>query len=423
MLSEGPLSAYLRWAKQQRRDFVVWSGPTPRVVVIEPESVREVLRSEDFVRNPEAVATMFGRSLLRLAGEPWRARRSMLAPAFRGQGLGQAVEIVQSETEALIARWRGHGGRTFRPTRELSFCMLKILGRLLFGYEFEAGEGGGSTLHRTLVILASDSVARHFLPPAIADLRDRGRARAARAELDALCGRLLQSGGSTPFMTALRGGLARGELDRATVIDELRAFLIAGHETSATAAAWSLAQLAAHPEFAADIVAEGKEAASFTSAREVGGLTASARFVKETMRLFPAVPLATAQPVRDLRLGRLDLPRGTQLDISCFVQHRLPWLWPQPKIFDPERFSVAPREGTYLPFLLGPHTCVGMQLAMLELPLMLSRLAAEFEFELPAGPPTLNLRVSLHPAGLQLRARARRSTVAAVSSTGAFPRI
>ena len=407
LAGSGPLDAYLRWALDYRRDFVVWSALTPRLVVIEPDNLREVLRGEDFTRNVEAVDTMFGRSLIRLAGERWRERRSMLAPAFRGAALGGALDIAQDEVSQLIARWHARGVQPFNPTRELSFCMLRILGRFLFGYEFEGDAHGGSRLHRVLVSLASDSVARHFLPGPVAALRDRGQARAAREQLDELCELLLAEGGPTPFMQALRSALAQGQLDHSTAIDELRTFLISGHETSATAAAWAVAMLAQHPREAARLVEEGQRAERIQAPEEVAELDHSVRFIKETMRLYPAVPLATAQPVRDVRLGRFDLARGTQLDISCFVQHRLPWLWPEPERFDPDRFYSTPRAGSYLPFSLGPHTCVGLQVAMIELPLLVSRLAAHFELELPEGPPRLNLRVSLHPAGLRAVARPR----------------
>jgi cytochrome P450 len=411
LFSEGPLDAYLRWAKQERRDFVVWAGPRPHVVVIEPESIREVLLGGEqlFCRNSHALANMFGESILRLDGEPWRRRRAIYASAFRGEALGRAVGIIQDETEALIASWAARGGsQAFKPARSLSTCMLRILGRFLFGVALDAAATGREPLHRALVVLASDAVARHFLPEPLVSLRNAGPVARARSQLDALCVELLEGDSETPFLAALRGGLARGELDRITVIDELRTFLIAGHETSATALAWALALLAEHPERAAFVRREGEAAASMTTPDELGALEHSTRWVKETMRLYPAVPLATSQAAQDVRLGRLEIPRGTRVDVCSYVQHRLPWLWSAPARFEPDRFSQPAPFGTFLPFLLGPHTCIGLQLAMIELPLVLARLAASFEFELPAGPPRPNLRVSLHPAGLVVRARPRR---------------
>ena len=162
-------------------------------------------------------------------------------------------------------------------------------------------------------------------------------------------------------MAALRGALARGEIDRATAIDELRTLLIAGHETSATAMAWAVALLAKHRELAVSLRREGELANRITTIAQLGELELTERCAKEVLRLYPAVPLAIAQAVTDVRLGHIEVPRGTRIDLSCYVQHRLPWHWPEPQHFDPDRFLRPPSFGTYLPFSLGPHTCLGMQ--------------------------------------------------------------
>jgi cytochrome P450 len=405
LFAEGPLDAYLRWAKQEQRDFVVQCGLAPRVVAIEPESIREVLAGEQFGRNTAATEHMFGRGLLRLDGQPWQQRRSLFAPAFRGEALAAVIAIVQDETDALIRSWHAHAGRSFRPARELSACMLRILARFLFGIELDMQRHGGAPLHRALVTLSTDAVMRHFLPGGLVSLRNARAVAQARAHLDGLCELLLREGRPTPFLQALREALASGEIDRATVIDELRTFLIAGHETSATALAWAVALLVEHRELAQPVRAEGERAARITSLVEFAELEHTQRFVKEVLRLYPAVPIASARALADVQLGRLELPRGTIVDVSSYVQHRLAWLWPEPERFDPSRFEQPPRYGSFLPFLLGPHTCIGQQLAMIELSVMLARLAASFTFELPDGPPRPNLRVSLHPAKLVLRAR------------------
>ena len=410
LFGEGPLNAYLRWALDQGRDFVVYVGASPRVLLIEPESIRKVLTGgEDFVRNSASVGRAFGESLLRLDGDPWKQRRALYRDVFRAPNLDAAVDIVQSECDNLIARWSDRKGEAFRPNRELTACLLQIISRYLFGLGDDLATPQG--WHRALVTLANDVVFRHFIPwPAVAMARSHARAvEEARAKLDEMCEGILRDGGPTPYLSALRGAMARGEVDRATVLDELRTFLIAGHETSATAAAWILALVAQHGALAEPVRGEARIARQATKVAELGALEHSTRWVKEALRLYPAVPLASAMPTRDLRLGRLELPRGTPFDICCYVQHRLPWFWPDPERFDPERFSTPPTFGCFLPFLSGPHTCVGMQLAMVELPLLVSRLVDAFDYELPKGPPRPNMRLSLHPSGLEIRALPRAS--------------
>lgn len=401
IVEQGALDAYLAWALEQRRDFVVWPGPKPHVVVIEPESALRVFANDElFVRNAEPTRHLFGRGLLRREGDAWADLRRTLAPAFRTEALAPAVPVVQRLTDELIERWASEG--EVRPTRDLSFLMLQVLGEVLFGYSFDAEKHGGKPLHRALITLSTDSVMRHFLPPTLVSLRSGRDVRASRRWLDALCADILDDGGDVPLLDAIRASLGRRAMDRETAIDNIRNLLIAGHETSATAVAWSTSLLAQYPELADEVAAESEAAESAATIADVGALEQANRWSKETMRLFPPVPISISQTAADTTLGHLQIPRGTRVDFLSYVLHRLPWLWPDPTRFDPSRFATKPEKGTFLPYLVGSHTCLGMRLADVEVALVTARLAGALRFTLPDGPPKVNLRLSLNPGGLRV---------------------
>lgn len=407
ILRDGVLGSYLRWALEARDDFEIWAGPVRHVVAVRPESVRRVLGgSPAFERYVTPTANLFGGGLLRLDKEPWRARRQLLAPAFRRDATTELVAIVHAETEALISNWRGHG-QAFKPTRELSFLMLRIFGRLLLGFEFDQQRHAGRPLHAALITLSTDSILRHFLPPALVWGFNARAVGAARRLLDGLCAEVLERGGATPFLTIVREAIADGTLDRATAIDELRSFLIAGHETTATALAWIVATLASQPELIPPIRAEAATAVNAQTPEDVAKLEGTLRLVKEVMRLYPPVPLSIYRAVEHTTLGPLQVARGTRVDVCSYLLHRLPWVWDEPERADPDRFLGAVAPLSWIPFLIGPHTCIGARLALLELPLVAARLIDAFEFALPKGPPQLNLRVSLNPAGLLITAKSR----------------
>jgi enediyne biosynthesis protein E7 len=403
IFQRGVVEAYLGWALgSQGRDFVVWAGTVPHVVLVRPQSVEAVLRGgEDFLRNVEPSKALFGAGLLRMEGKPWQRRRVLEAGAFHPGQLQQARALIVEEAERLIALWRTRA-EVFSPTRDLSSCMLRILGRFLFGFEFDLERHGGRALNRALVTLSVDVIQRHFLPLLLVDAWTGRRVAQALAWVERLCRELLTQGGDTPLLRALRGARDRGELSEQVVLDELRNFLIAGHETSATALSWVLALLAQHPEAAervrAEVASQGLERLEYTTC-----------LVKEALRLYPPAPFSVSVAMREVVLGDLLVPGGTRVDICSYVLHRLPELWPEPERFRPERFlDFDDRStGAYLPFLLGPHRCVGAGLAMLELPLVTALVAQAFDFELPEGPPRPNLRVSLHPADFRLRVRPR----------------
>jgi cytochrome P450 len=407
ILREGMLDAYLRWALEAQDDFEVWAGPVRHVVVVRPDSVRRVLGgSPEFEREIVPTKFLFGRGMLRLDGEPWRRRRHLFTPPFRAESMDDVVPIVHDEVDRLIASWRATTG-PIKPTRALSFLMLRILGRWLFGFDFDEQRHGGHTLHAALIALSTNSVMRHFLPLPIVRAFNHGTILWARQRLDGLCEEILARGRNTQFMTVLRGALAKGELDHDTVIDELRTFMIAGHETTATALAWTVATVASHPELLRGIRAEARMAVEARTPDDVAALEASLRLVKEVMRLYPPVPISISRAALPTNLGSIRLTPGTLVDISSYVIHRLPWIWPEPDRVEPWRFVANPLPGTWIPFLLGPHTCIGARLALIELPLIAARLVGAFDFELPKGPPRVNLRLSLNPAGLEILAKSR----------------
>jgi cytochrome P450 len=121
------------------------------------------------------------------------------------------------------------------------------------------------------------------------------------------------------------------------------------------------------------------------------------------MRLYPPVPISISRATRDVRVGERRIPAGTRVDVPSYAIHRDPRWWPEPDRFDPDRFGhgAAPRPGTWLPFLLGGHTCMGMRFALLELPVVLAAVVSAFSIA-AAQPARVNLRLSLHPAGLRL---------------------
>src|SRR5688572_20626658 len=239
----GPLDYYRTEALRTRDDFLAWAGTVPHLVAVQPETVVPVLSDRVEVARPVGPTRLpFGDGALN--------------PGFRRGALEGAVGIIREEGAALVAEWRALGAPSFSPSRDVSFRMLRILGRFLFGFSFDRDRHGGRPLHQALIALSSGTVVRHFLPDWVLRLRGERAEIAARAWLDRIGREVLQEGASTPFLDVLREGLRAGTFDEQTALDEIRTFLVAGHETSATALVWTLALLAAHPDVQARVHAE-----------------------------------------------------------------------------------------------------------------------------------------------------------------------
>jgi cytochrome P450 len=112
--------------------------------------------------------------------------------------------------------------------------------------------------------------------------------------------------------------------------------------------------------------------------------------LKESMRIYPpAWALFARQAIEDVQIGGYDLPRGAWVLIYPFAVHRSSRCFPEPLRFDPERFSPERASsipsGAYIPFGLGPHTCVGNRMAMTTLTLVLASILQRYQYSLAPG--------------------------------------
>ncbi len=129
-----------------------------------------------------------------------------------------------------------------------------------------------------------------------------------------------------------------------------------------------------------------------------------AKFAKETMRLYPPVPIILRMAKRDLELGGKRIAAGSLVFVLIFAVHRHRALWADPDRFDPDRFS-AEREAPnaryrFIPFGAGARTCIGASFAMVEIVAMLATLLRAARFEVaPQHRPVPVSRVTLWPRG------------------------
>lgn len=86
--------------------------------------------------------------------------------------------------------------------------------------------------------------------------------------------------------------------------------------------------------------------------------------VKETMRLYPSVPVFARTLGEDVKLKTHTLPKGCDVVIIPFATHRLSEIFPNPEVFNPDRFDPDEVEQrhpyAYIPFSAGPRNCIGI---------------------------------------------------------------
>jgi cytochrome P450 len=105
--------------------------------------------------------------------------------------------------------------------------------------------------------------------------------------------------------------------------------------------------------------------------------------------------------VEDDEIGGFEIPAGSEVFISPYVTHRHPEFWTNPEVFDPENFGAQALERhkfAFLPFGGGMRKCIGYQVALLVMRVLVATVAQHLDLLLPPGHPIVRgALISLRP--------------------------
>ncbi len=195
--------------------------------------------------------------------------------------------------------------------------------------------------------------------------------------------------------------------------DEIKTFILAGHETSASMLTWALYELSimsgkphlvkltteareAYPDSLSTTANGGKEGAIeynmdvIPARAQLDKLVFSECCLRESLRKYSNVPTVVRTCSQDIDMDQYHIAKGSTLMINMMGVHHNPNLWPEPSKYLPDRFLKPVAPYTFLPFIDGPRQCLGQFLALLESKIVLSMLLNKYSFEV----------VNLEDAGL-----------------------
>jgi cytochrome P450 len=185
--------------------------------------------------------------------------------------------------------------------------------------------------------------------------------------------------------------------------DEATILFLAGRETIGDVLAWTWYELVRNPEVAALLRAEVDDVlAGQPPTREaLACMPLLNQVVLEGLRLYPVGWAVLRQTVAPDRLGGYSLPTGSYVLVSPYVMQRDARFFPDPARFDPGRWpeGPAPEPAAFIPFSLGPRSCVGEHLARLALPLLLATVVQRWTAELVGAPPKAVPTFAIRPQG------------------------
>lgn len=354
---------------------------------------------------------VLGKGLVTLDGKEWIEGRRRVNQAFARALMSDQQEVVIRHTLELIVRLKTNLSTRYDLDLLMSELMVKVAMELLFGATSDDVD-----IHEFHdAVHVCNDYARYriwSLVPQTWNTARRRRFLKALATLDGVVARVIDrrrhdtqaelSHRSDVLSLLLNAGFEGRELR-----DHVMTMLMAGHETTAGSVTFLLGLLARHPRAQNDLYDEVRNLPP--GEVPLGQVPLTEATWRETLRLYPSVPMLDRQAISDVRLGPYKIGAGANLIWSPYVMHRK--YFTGAEAFLPSRFlpgaTVPP--GAYIPFGEGPRMCIGKSLADMEGITITALLAREFTLE-AAEPAPLRVRpmITLRPeSGFVVRFRGR----------------
>jgi cytochrome P450 len=363
----------------------------PMVMISDPAAIKALYmeRSHGLPPGREIILTPIvgARSLLVTEGADHLAHRKLMLPPFHGERMRSYQPVVEEIVDREIDSWPL--GEQFAIHPRMQAITLEVILRVVFGV------ADGPRLERLRGVLTK--VLEETASPVaqltgLASRRFGGRGPWAKFEgqlkladelLYAEIAKHRASGayenGEDILSLMMQARFEDGsEMSDTDLRDQLMTLLLAGHETTATALAWTFDLLLRH----------AGPLARLRESLEDGEEDYLRATISESLRLRPVVPLAGRRLSVDLETDDLHLPAGTDVTPAIWLAHTRAESYPEPFAFRPERFlEDAPDTYAWIPFGGGIRRCIGAAFAEFEMRIVLREVFGRCELHKASPAP------------------------------------
>ncbi|XP_039606896.1 cytochrome P450 4V2-like isoform X1 [Polypterus senegalus] len=394
----------------------LWVGVLPFVVLYHPENVEVLLSSSKHIDKSylyKFLHPWLGKGLLTSTGDKWRSRRKMLTPTFHFSILAEFLEVMNEQSEILVEKLRKQVGKEpFNCFNYFTLCALDIICETAMGKSVYAQSNSDSeyvhAIYRISDIIQKRQKMPWFWPNFAFYLFGEGREHDKCLKilhsftLDVIAektGNITYTDADSKdskrkrraFLDMLLNATdENGErLSNEDIREEVDTFMFEGHDTTAAALNWALYLLACYPEEQKKVQNELNEvfgnSSRHVSMDDLKKLKYLECVIKESLRLYPSVPMFARTICEDCNIAGHEIPKGVNAIIIPYSLHRDPKWFPDPEKFNPERFlpenSSHRHPFAFVPFSAGLRNCIGQRFAIMEEKVILSTVLRHFEVE------------------------------------------
>ncbi|CAM8992115.1 unnamed protein product [Rhodiola kirilowii] len=408
-----------RHIQKYGKNSFTWTGPTPRLFVLEPELVKEIFtRIGEFHKPPpHPIVKKLATGLVRYNDEKWARHRRILNPAFHLQKLKNMVPAFHFCTNEMMTKWETlvseDGSCELDVWPDLQNLARDVISRTAFGSSFEEGKRIFELQKDMVSILFQVAVLANipgyrWLPTepnrrikemdiniqamlrAIIAKKEKAMKTGTATSDDDLLGILIES--NLTEMKEHKNDKSLG-MTIEDVIEECKLFYFAGQETTAVLLVWTMILLSHHKEWqerAREEVQQvfGKEKPHMEGLNQLRILN---MILHEVLRLYPPVTILDRVTYKETKLANFTLPAGVRVSAPILLLHHDPKIWGEDaKEFKPERFAdgvskASKGQVAFLPFGWGPRICIGLNFSLLEAKVALAMILQRFSFEVSAS--------------------------------------
>ncbi|XP_069699708.1 cytochrome P450 4C1-like [Periplaneta americana] len=402
--------------------FRTWNSGKPQIHLMKPEDVEVILRSSDHIDKGHFYRFLhkwLGTGLLTSTGQKWFTHRKMITPTFHFKILDSFVEVFSEKSEILVDKLKKEiGSQRFDVYPYITKCALDIICETAMGTQIYAQDEKESEYVKAVYDMSELTVHRMFRPWLHNDflykLTEKGKRHAEclrvlhgftkkviqerKAQLDgdfnrspttstdedAFIGKKKRKAFLDLLLESSAGDV---KLTDEELREEVDTFMFEGHDTTSAGMSWALFLLGLHPDVQEKAYQEQKNifqgSERSVTMKELNEMKYLERVIKESLRLYPSVPIFARQLHSEAKLDNFTIPAGCSVAFHVYNVHRNPEQFPNPENFDPDNFlpeKVAKRHPyAYIPFSAGPRNCIGQKFALLEEKTVLSYVLRNYE--------------------------------------------
>lgn len=425
-----------RWdlSQQYRKEgfFCFYIGTRPCITVYKADHVEAILNN----RNTESKSSSYsllhswlGTGLLTSNGAKWKSRRRMLTPAFHFKILEDFVapmNRIARRTASKIGEMLDEPWIDVVPLA--ASCTLDVLLETVMGVSTASRDQDCTNYVRNVKAVAWSVVKRSQTPWLLVDWlynrTEEGRQYHEHvSQIHAFTQKVIakrrgeliekinaenkeKDGGKKDEDDCVMGTWTSRkrlafidillrysiEVDSSLTDDDIReetdTFMFEGHDTTSMGISWSLYLIALHTDVQAKIQQEldsvlTEDLRSDITMETLKELKYLDRVLKECQRVYPPVPVIGRAVTGNTEIGGYTAPEDSDIDIFIYALHRDPEVFPDPEVFNPDRFlpedSSRRNPYAYVPFSAGPRNCIGQRFASMEVKIIIATILRQYQ--------------------------------------------